>query len=471
MNRILAAAVGCAAAVTTITTWNQASAAPSGTSADRPIGTYIIKEPDPHALRFGPGPLHRILFMNRSGGTYVEGDDNSSTNTSIIPNGSGTIAAWSYGDGAWTQVMACVREMYSRFDIEVTDVDPGSTAHIESVVGGTPGQVGMPSYVGGVAPVSGDCSVVERAVVFTFAGVYGGDVQAICETVAQESAHALGLDHEYLCEDPMTYLYGCGAKSFQDIAASCGEDGPRTCMCGGSTQNSVQILLDVLGPATTDSTAPAVDITSPANGSTVMPGFAISAIASDSIGVNRVDLYIDGASFSTDTAGPYDFTSPPALSDGLHTIEVRAYDSAGNFGTDSIQVTVASMTDDCPAGCPVGEHCQLGECVPDGVDPLPGETGSSCTTGAECLSGICGESGGEKLCTEPCADATGCPSGFECLPASGGGGVCWPGADVGGSDAPGLITGGCNAVGGGETSALFAGLLAAATLLLNRRRR
>ena len=32
-------------------------------------------------------------------------------------------------------------------------------------------QVGMPSGVGGVSPVFGDCSVVERAIVYTFSAV------------------------------------------------------------------------------------------------------------------------------------------------------------------------------------------------------------------------------------------------------------------------------------------------------------
>src|SRR5687768_12996748 len=141
----------------------------------RPVGTYIVKEPDP-TPRFGPGPFQRVLYMNRNGGTYSQGNDNSATNTSIVPNGSGTVSAWSYGDQAWDSLMSCVRDMYSRFDIVITEQDPGNTDHIESVVGGTPGQVGQPNYVGGVAPVNGDCSVVERGIVFTFAGVYQGDI-------------------------------------------------------------------------------------------------------------------------------------------------------------------------------------------------------------------------------------------------------------------------------------------------------
>jgi hypothetical protein len=69
-----------------------------------------------------------------------------------------------------------------------------------------------------------------------------------CEVVAHELGHAFGLEHEYLCKDPMTYLEGCGHKTFQDVAAPCGEDEPRACS-GGGKQNSVQHLTQVLGLA------------------------------------------------------------------------------------------------------------------------------------------------------------------------------------------------------------------------------
>lgn len=442
---------------------------PAGRPASRPVGTYVMVEPDPDAPRFGPGPQQRILYMNRNGGTYTQGSDNSTTNTSIVPNGSGTVSAWSYGDAAWNQLMDCVRDMYSRFDIVITETNPGSTPHIESVVGGTPGQVGQPSYVGGVAPVNGDCSVVERGIVYTFAGVYGGDIQAICETVAQESAHALGLDHEYLCQDPMTYLYGCGAKSFQDTNAQCGEDGPRTCMCGGTTQNSVQILYDVLGPAGTDTTQPAIDISSPSNGATVSPGFVVDVIASDNLGVERVELVIDGSIFGTDNTGPYSFTVS-TIAAGSHNLEARAFDAAGNMSTDSITVNVSGGVDpgdECPSACAAGTHCEGGICVPDA--PSPGDTGQPCEGAADCVSGICGRDGDTRLCTEPCIDSTSCPEGFECRAATGGEGVCWPGSDSVGNDDP-FITGGCS-TSGRSSAAPWAALILGAALLLVRRRK
>ena len=69
-----------------------------------------------------------------------------------------------------------------------------------------------------------------------------------CEIAAQEIAHAYGLDHEFLCDDPMTYLSGCGRKTFQDRTVSCGEYSARACKCSGQ-QNSYRALIDRLGPA------------------------------------------------------------------------------------------------------------------------------------------------------------------------------------------------------------------------------
>jgi hypothetical protein len=96
-----------------------------------------------------------------------------------------------------------------------------------------------------MAPFNG--GVIPRAVVFAFAAEVRHEVRATCETIAMEVAHAYGLDHEYLCKDVMTYLGGCGSKSFVDKAAPCGEKKRRPCHDGAATQNSYRRLLEVLG--------------------------------------------------------------------------------------------------------------------------------------------------------------------------------------------------------------------------------
>lgn len=84
---------------------------------------------------------------------------------------------------------------------------------------------------------------------FAFANAYSEDAQAICTAAAQVAAATFGLDHEHYCPDVMTFLTGCGDKSFTDHEAPCGAFEERDCACGGSTQNSYRKLLELLGPA------------------------------------------------------------------------------------------------------------------------------------------------------------------------------------------------------------------------------
>jgi hypothetical protein len=421
----------------------------------RPRGVYVVVPPHPEVVPRAPG--HRVVFMNRMGGTFTPGYDNSSTNSSSIPSSTSHVSAWSYGDTKWNQLMTCVRTQFEPFDIEVTDVDPGSVPHVESVVGGTPGEVQMPQYVGGVSPFTYDCSMIERSIVYTFSGVYGGDVQSICETVAQETAHSYGLDHELYCPDPMTYLGGCGAKSFRDHDAQCGEDSPRACACGASTQNSYQWMMARIGAGNQDDIAPNISFTQPAAGATVMAGFGVVADASDNVGVVKVDLYVDGANLATDSAAPFEFTTPASLAPGAHNLEVRAFDAQGNMKSATRSVTVQEAGTDPPPD------------PPPPPPPDPGALGSPCASGDDCTSGLCAN---QTFCTQTCSsgDPGSCGSGFDCVVAATGD-YCVP-QDLGGGGGGGNeLIGGCAVAGRGTPGAAVLALFFAIGLLYLRTRR
>ena len=329
---------------------------------ETPRGIYVIA-PDDESLSqiesdwIAAAPPQRTIFLNKAGGTYFPGANNSSTNRSSIVSNPSTVGAYEGTAAQWSALVTCVRNQFSRFNVVVTDVDPGAAQHLEAVMGGKPQDIGMGSGVGGVAPMFGDCSVVERAVVYIFTTVLGS-TQVECEVAAQEIAHAYGLDHEYLCKDPMTYLGGCGAKSFQDVDAQCGEYQARECMCGGTTQNSVQEMLATLGPAGStpppppppppgDTGAPTVAITSPADGATLPANATISVVAtaSDDLGVTAIEL------LWTQSTGTVTVpcASPPSgvtctqsgstatwsfvVGSGARSIAVRARDAAGNTAT------------------------------------------------------------------------------------------------------------------------------------------
>lgn len=90
-----------------------------------------------------------------------------------------------------------------------------------------------------------------------------------------------------------------------------------------------------------DTEAPIVSITSPANGSFVSrnKNVTISASASDNVAVKKVDFYINGDFFHTDTTKPYTASwRVPNTRNVTYTIKAIAYDTSNNTGQASISV-------------------------------------------------------------------------------------------------------------------------------------
>lgn len=93
-------------------------------------------------------------------------------------------------------------------------------------------------------------------------------------------------------------------------------------------------------PPATDTTAPVAKISSPAAGAKVSGTVSISASATDNVGVTKMMLYIDGKLVRSVTTASLAYSwSTRKIATGLHTLLIEAYDSAGNKGTTSIQVT------------------------------------------------------------------------------------------------------------------------------------
>jgi len=162
---------------------------------------------------------------------------------------------------SWKKIRTCVGGLFQPFDVTVTDIEPApGTPYVMVVVGGRPKDIGHTGKVGGLAPYSGE--VIPGAVVFAFADQLGNRVRTTCEVIGMEVAHAFGLDHEHECKDVMTYLSGCGNKSFRDLDARCGEAKARDCADGAATQNSYRRLMAVLGPRKPPPPAAAAPVTS-----------------------------------------------------------------------------------------------------------------------------------------------------------------------------------------------------------------
>jgi len=318
-----------------------------------PRGAYVwltdeqmdaMDEAEPPDVQFGG---QHILYLNRcQGGLTITGSNQNDSTNNQSTVGGGTFPEYPYGDASWNQLVAGTRELFEPYAITVTDVDPSPAPHDEAIVCGTPGVIGLPNGVGGVAPFT--CGQIPNAITFTFAGVYGGDVDQMVATVGQEAAHAWGLEHLLSCNDPMTYLNSpwsdegsCWPKSFQDKNSQCGEYSARSCDCGGNTQNSHQHILNMFGAGVPDTQAPYAAIVSPTDGEAFPVGatFPIEVEVSDDTQVTSVTLYANGSSLSTDASSPFGPFPAQNTPEGVYEMYIEVEDAAGN-STNSEVITV-----------------------------------------------------------------------------------------------------------------------------------
>ncbi len=465
-------------------------AASTATAAPAPSRRVTIDIPATDVSH--AAPAHVLVLERCRGGCNLQ---KSTTNNaqglqSTIPQGAGPFTIGEFANSAgltgvaadaeWAAVLTCVQQVYSDFDINVTDVKPTGTTYHLAVVAGLPAHVGLGNDILGIAPLAGDCSPQDNVMSFSFANAHPASdrVSNLCWTVSQESAHAFGLDHEFqfkdgssTCTDPMTYRMDCGGQRFfRNKKAQCGEFAARPCKCGAS-QNSYAQLLSIFGPGTTRVAPPTSSITFPVAGTL---NFAVvQAMAGSQRGVDRVELLLNnnlwasskGLSFGPKgqaNPGSYTITVPSTVPKSIIDVVVRAYDDVGVF-TDSATVTVTNGAACTSAdGCAQHQKCEAGKCF---WDPPTGEAGDKCDYAQFCTSNNCVETSDGKYCTQACDMEDGeaaCPNGLDCVESSPGNGLCLPVGDAG-----------CCSIGGDrQNPAPFAGLaLIVAACIRGRRRR
>jgi MYXO-CTERM domain-containing protein len=440
------------------------------------------------------GIPHTIFLNDCSGGCNVtSGNTDSRTDTSTI--GSGSLSAFNGGSTKWNQIVACMKDVFSPFNVTITTTDPGTADHFEIMIAGTGSQLRLGSGVLGIAPFN--CSqYIPYALSFAFANdPYAGSADEICATAAQEMAHTWSLDHTVIAADPLTYYPNSSRRHYYSGDEKCGSDcgqmsgspygqvqslfsggymscsgasyqsyGPQehACQCGGATQNPVSTISSLFGSGTP--TPPTVTITSPKNGDAVTAGFPVrSTIVDDSGVIAKAELRVDNVLVQTLTSSPFAFNAPATLSQGTHRVEVTGYDPSNTPGKSFIDVVIGKPCGS-PSDCPTSnDTCVGGRCVPG--PNATGGLGTVCMSNTDCASAQCGSAGsGAKYCVEACDPTQNqCPSGFGCLSAGNGQGVCWPGAGGGGGG------GGCTSSDEPAGPIVF-GLGFAALLIVRRRR-
>ena len=280
------------------------------------------------------------LYLNRSGGVFTPGQPNDSrTNISSVADSTVDLPPWAVDETGWQEVVTCVEELFAPFGVEVTEQDPGDAEHLEVVIGGRPTDLGLDPNAAGVSPFLSNCSVIDNSIVFVFPVVMDDSPRLVCEAIAQEAAHSLGLDHQFMCEDPMTYLTGCGEKRFQFRDSACGELEPRACRCS-PTQNSAQLLLERVGAGP----RPAMWLSEPTGTEPVARGFVVTTAVTHA--PQDIALWVDGELYDRAPAvvepGPYALVDLATfdLSGGSHELEVVARWADGTQLQESVAVEV-----------------------------------------------------------------------------------------------------------------------------------
>jgi hypothetical protein len=352
---------------------------------DPETNTHCIRKPiSPeeaahHRMRskFAPGGNPLPIYLNRNGGTFSSGWNDSSANVSSIAYDGAVVPSFDGSNADWATIKSCVTEGYSAFNLWITDQQPTSGEYIQVVVGGHPSDIGVGSGVGGISPYN--CDVIPKSIVFVFSeNLYGN--QNICEVILHEVGHSLSLDHEYLCEDPMTYLSGCGNKTFQNQDAQCGEYSQRSCDCNRNTQNSVEILTQNVGlgdglpppDPEEDEGPPSAEIVAPNDGAVLAEQSQIQVVAQaeDDLGLTSVVLVWDfnGETYACPSSSYYvsctvngpTYTWSLDVGTGSRTFHVEARDVAGNtVQTTERTVTLGQVSDDPQDPPPSGDDTQV----------------------------------------------------------------------------------------------------------------
>jgi hypothetical protein len=444
-----------------------AAAAPADTkqSSDPslpPAAGARIAVPTPPELFTTPhAQISGTIFLERCRDTctVTQGPNDARVYSSSIPKTAGAHTISEYRNGAgetgtladaeWNDLVQCLREVYSPFSVQVTDVRPTAGSYHMAIIAGAPAEIGFGPDILGVAPLATDCSPQDNAISFSFANAHPqtetlARVQNLCWTAAQESAHAFGLDHQYefigdkrsTCNDPTTYRVDCGGqKFFRNASASCGEFQTRPCRCGAS-QNSHLKLLSVFDASTAAPLigAPTAEVTLPRAADGVL-GPTVAALAGSKRGVSKVEVLFNGFKWAEVRGAPfgqlgqpvpstYGIQVPAALPDSIVDVQIRACDDLGAC-TDSAVVTVIKGGPCTSAEtCAKGQRCEEGRCL---WDPPSGEIGDPCSYSQFCISGICRGTAEKQICTQDCLPdiLDSCPAEYACVPVEDGKGICF----------------------------------------------
>jgi hypothetical protein len=135
---------------------------------------------------------------------------------------------------------------------------------------------------------------------------------------------------------------------------------------GNESQYSKEVPYTV--PASADTTLPTVAITAPLNGAVVArkSTVTIAVTAADSVGVTRVDVFVDGQLTCTDTTAVYScaWAVPAAGGNRTYGLQAKAVD-AGVPSVDGMKRAATTQQEIAAPSPPVRLECHVEQCKGD----------------------------------------------------------------------------------------------------------
>lgn len=110
--------------------------------------------------------------------------------------------------------------------------------------------------------------------------------------------------------------------------------------------NAAAAVAAALSTPVPDTAAPSVSVLKPAGSSTVSGMVLIDVVASDNVGVARLDLKLDGTLVASDSSLPFSFSwDSTSVANGVHDLVAVARDAAGNASSSAVvPVNVANIS-------------------------------------------------------------------------------------------------------------------------------